>query len=584
LGGLLLQVKAQLLEGLVLNEYVSYYDELVQQIHSDKLSQVEDTLKALASTSEAGLLLSTKDKNALSKLLGRVGAGFSHSGLAALVAVDQNNVMVEEYRNDNAKYAFTPGELPFSALQSSGGELYYVIGLPVLHQEKQVGAIYGALALNDTFLEELRDKIASDDVFIYGSVDSRYAGTSPDDPYSIDTNSVHKALNGEPTFTLNNNNEQLVVLYPLVDVWGYTVGFLKVAFDISLYAETFGQATTSVLLVFAGIIVLLTIVLRVLVFYILRPVREVIEVSNELSRGVLSARIVTPSNDEIGSIAKAFNTVGDSFESVIINLKQMVNDLLTSLQAIASASEQVAVGSQQQAQGASTILDMSNRIAHAAGSISSQATSTNNLVKQIIGSAVDGKKAVNQAVRVSTEVEVQANTLKEQSSRIAEISALIKDISDQTSLLALNAAIEAARAGEAGRGFAVVADEVRKLAESTAAATLDIDKLIGATEKQIEEVAQAAERMHAATSGVVAEFENIANRLDVGATAVQDIAGLVEKQAEFARQVTFTVEGVAASVEENSAAVEENSGMVTEMKALAESIGRLTGSFRTSGK
>ena len=241
----------------------------------------------------------------------------------------------------------------------------------------------------------------------------------------------------------------------------------------------------------------------------------------------------------------------------------------------------MAVGSQHQAQGASDILDMSNRIAQAAGTISLQASSTNSLVRELMVSAANGKNVVAQAQLVSVEVAQQVNDLKQQSIQIAEISALIKDISAQTALLSLNAAIEAARAGDAGRGFAVVAGEVRKLAGMTSNATQEIDRLISTTELQINKVALSAANMTAATRGVVTEFEGISEKLQDGAVSVQEIVELVQAQADFSRQVTSTVEGVAAIVEENSAAAEENNGMISEMRVLAESIGRLTDSFKT---
>lgn len=82
----------------------------------------------------------------------------------------------------------------------------------------------------------------------------------------------------------------------------------------------------------------------------------------------------------------------------------------------------------------------------------------------------------------------------ENSSKINQVSNLIKGISDQTNLLGLNASIEAARVGEAGAGFGVVATEVRKLSTHAKQATTDIETALkdvqGSIKGMEEEIAQ----------------------------------------------------------------------------------------------
>jgi methyl-accepting chemotaxis protein len=80
--------------------------------------------------------------------------------------------------------------------------------------------------------------------------------------------------------------------------------------------------------------------------------------------------------------------------------------------------------------------------------------------------------------------------LKDESSRIAEISKTINEIADMTALLSLNASIESARAGEHGRGFAVVADEISKLADGSMRSAKEISDIIRMSVTRIIEASE----------------------------------------------------------------------------------------------
>jgi methyl-accepting chemotaxis protein len=83
-------------------------------------------------------------------------------------------------------------------------------------------------------------------------------------------------------------------------------------------------------------------------------------------------------------------------------------------------------------------------------------------------------------------------TLKDESSRIAEISKTINEIADMTALLSLNASIESARAGEHGRGFAVVADEISKLAEGSMNSAKEISNI---TKLSVNRIMEASDQV-----------------------------------------------------------------------------------------
>ncbi|MBI5919411.1 MAG: PAS domain-containing protein [Nitrosomonadales bacterium] len=298
--------------------------------------------------------------------------------------------------------------------------------------------------------------------------------------------------------------------------------------------------------------------------FVVRPTQQVEKHLQALVAGDLSAQMDISGRDEMGRILcnvqsskVLLGAMIDQIATTSERLKDKSNTLANVVMRVASNSEAQSTSAMQAASAMEDAAVSANEISDHAkkASASAQASFSN---------AEGGRSKMHESVTASRNVveAVQGSSraiakLEDAVNKINGITGVIREVADQTNLLALNAAIEAARAGEQGRGFAVVADEVRKLAEKTQRSTADIASRV----KDITLITQeTVSQMELATQGVESNME----RLESGATLLEDIALKAQKTMEMARNIADSVHGQAAASSEIAHNVQHISSITHE--------------------
>jgi len=366
-------------------------------------------------------------------------------------------------------------------------------------------------------------------------------------------------------------------------------------------------------IVIASLVVLILVVLILGSFIanrITKPIIAMVAVSNRIIEGDLRNTANISASDEVGVLAKNFNTM-------VENLRGLIEQIYTSSEKLASSSEeltasaeqsadasgsiaasiqQVADGSEKQVSAVNETSAIVEEISATMEEVSATATEMATLSEQTAQAAAEGQVSVERAVTqmgaVSTgakQAQTAAVALKASSAQIGEIVGLISTIAGQTNLLALNAAIEAARAGEQGRGFAVVAEEVRKLAEQSETAAHQIKTLVeqnhssignvvGAIDIAIRDITQGVELVNVAGTNFGAingQVRKVTDQVSVIAAAINEAAIGTQRIVNSVKDVENLSRDAAAEAQNVSAATEEQSASMEEIAASSQTLAKL---------
>lgn len=336
-----------------------------------------------------------------------------------------------------------------------------------------------------------------------------------------------------------------------------------------------------------AIIILLSfsILLSLLVGRILaRPIIEASEYALKISQGDLTSNI-SPKflnfKDEIGILTRALDTM-------LTNLRNMVNNIVIASREVATSSEQLALSSQQVsatmqevssatedvASGMEEVSASSQVISASASEIeyrlqlaAKSSENANNNASEIEARALNIQKqavtAQEDALEVYENMQVKMKNAIQETKVVEEISSLagdIANIAEQTNLLALNAAIEAARAGEQGLGFAVVADEVRKLAENSSITVANIQELTSSVQNAINNLINNANEL---LDFISSDVNNITNfMVAIGKQYREDadiLYNLTEENMELLNNIVEAILQINTALESTTHTMEQSS-------------------------
>lgn len=297
------------------------------------------------------------------------------------------------------------------------------------------------------------------------------------------------------------------------------------------------------------------------------------------------------------------NRITESFNTFIGQIREIISQVKTDADALASASQELSAVTTQSKTVSNEQRDQTAMVATAMSQLSASIEDVARSTTETSDRGLEAQRSLNEnmerADMAATNIKLLVSlindssevisSLKNEVNQITSVLSVITSIADQTNLLALNAAIEAARAGEAGRGFSVVADEVRALATRSQESTVEISKLVEVMNQSSQKSVERMERAAAAADGGIHLVDLVTVAMDELAATLNSVLSLTETVSTATTEQNATsdsvvenvntINGMAADVSEGA---NQTSNAADELARIAAHTQEIVSRFKVS--
>lgn len=402
--------------------------------------------------------------------------------------------------------------------------------------------------------------------------------------YEFSAPYIEKALSGESgEGNFESDMGELTISYSPLELGDLNWALISKIETSEAFATVSTLKIVMIIMAVIGFIVILGIGI-ILPRSIIRPINKVVARIKDIAEGEgdLTLRLDVSGKDEVGVLARWFNTFIERLQTMISNVAKNAENLNNSSTDLSSISTQMSEGADQMSNKSGSVAVASDEMSsnmesvaaameEASTNMSMVATAAEQMTATISEIAQNSEKArtiTGDAVTQAKGTSDRVGELGRAAIEIDKVTEAITEISEQTNLLALNATIEAARAGEAGKGFAVVANEIKELAKQTADATQEIKDRIGGIQDS--------------TTGTVKEIEQILGIINNVNEIVSTIATAVEEQSVTTKEIATNVAQASEGISEVNKKVAQSNSVATDINREISEVNQATNEMSNS--